>query len=54
MFYAVLGMSQSFRKHLSAEIRELGEHVRPHSDDVIPTPADGWDAMCHIEDRKVW
>jgi len=54
MFYAVLGMPQSFRKHLSAEIRELGEHVRPYSDEVIPTLADGWDAMCHIEDRKVW
>ncbi|MDX8405721.1 MAG: hypothetical protein R8K50_06160 [Mariprofundus sp.] len=54
MFYAVLGMPQSFRKYLSAEIRELGDYVRPHSDEVIPALADGWDTMCHVEDRKVW
>ena len=54
MFYAVLGMPKNFRDYLSKEIKILGEHVRPHSDSVIPNPDDGWDVRCQIEDGSVW
>jgi len=54
MFYAVLGMPATFRKHLTTKIRVLDKHVRPDSDYATPSLADGWNAMCHIEDGKVW
>jgi len=54
MFYAVLGMPAAFRKYLGSDIRLLGKHVRPHSDEVVPSLADGWDAMLHIQDERVW
>jgi hypothetical protein len=43
MFYVVLGMPKSFSRYLNVEIRILGKHVRPNSDEVIPSLADGWD-----------
>jgi len=54
MFYAVLGMPKSFRKHLNSETRILGKHVRPSADEVIPSLVDGWDTLCHIENMTVW
>ncbi|MBN4073348.1 hypothetical protein JYT48_02160 [Mariprofundus ferrooxydans] len=54
MFYVVLGMPKAFRQYLKAEIRVLGKHVRPHSDEVIPRLECEWDAMCHVEDKKGW
>jgi len=54
MFYAVSGMPDKFREYLGNEIRVLGRHVRANSDYVTPNLADGWNAMCHIEDGKVW
>jgi len=54
MFYVVLGIPKSFSRYLNVEIRILGKHVRPNSDEVIPSLADGWDAMCHIEDSRTW
>jgi len=54
MFYTVFGMSTAFRKHLRTRIKVLGKHVRPNSDEVVPSLADGWNAVCHIEDGKAW
>jgi len=54
MFYALLGMPASFRKYLKSKITVLGKHVRPDSDYVIPNLEDGWNAVCHVEDSKVW
>jgi len=54
MFYAFLGMPESFRTYLNAEIRVLKECVRVNSDCLVPDPSEGWDVLCHIEDQKVW
>ncbi len=54
MFYAILGMPKSFHQYLKTELRVLAKHVRPDSDQVVPNLIDGWDALCHIEDLKVW
>jgi hypothetical protein len=56
MFYAVLGMPEKFRKHLGAELEiVLGrKFVRPDSDYVSPNSAEGWRAVCQIEDGKTW
>ncbi|MDQ6960618.1 MAG: hypothetical protein Q9M27_06255 [Mariprofundaceae bacterium] len=48
------GMSTSFRKYLKQKIKLPGKHVRTVSDEVIPSLADGWNAMCHVEDGRVW
>jgi len=54
MFYTVSGMPAKFREYLGNNIWVLGKHVRPNSDYVTPNLADGWSAMCHIEDGKAW
>jgi len=54
MFYVVSGMPANFRKYLGEKIRVLGKHVRPNSDYVVASLADGWNAICHVEDGKAW
>lgn len=56
MFYAVLGMPEKFRKHLGTELEiVLGrKFVRPDSDFISPNSAEGWRAVCQIEDGKTW
>jgi hypothetical protein len=56
MFYAVLGMPEKFRKHLGAELEIIlgRKFVRPASDFVSPNSAEGWRAVCQIEDGKTW
>ncbi len=39
---------------MNRKIRVLGKHARPDPDYVVPSLADGWNAMCHVEDGKAW
>ena len=56
VFYAVVGMPDSFRKLLGAEIETIlgAKYVRSNSDYVSPSQKEGWKAKCHIEDCKTW